>query len=102
MKLGLDYWNYLGEALQADAFTEFAAAFIRAAVRASTEAPSQSGVVLLPDLQEIASLDAVPANYNVALLQRSQLAWLFLVAAHYCDELQDGRSSSEHSVTTSP
>jgi hypothetical protein len=41
------------------------------------------------DLDEIISLEPVPKNFNVSILQRSQLEWLFFFARHFCDELLD-------------
>jgi hypothetical protein len=33
------------------------------------------------------SLAVVPKDYNVSILQRSQLEWLFFFARHFCDDL---------------
>jgi hypothetical protein len=85
VKHGSEYWGYLGQALSADAFIEFAAAFVRASVRASLDNTQQA--ILLRDLAEITDLTHVPAAYNVGLLQRSQLAWLFMFVSYYCDRL---------------
>jgi hypothetical protein len=30
-----------------------------------------------------------PQDFNVSILQRSQLQWLFFVARHFCDALVD-------------
>ena len=81
VKHGSEYWGYLGQALGADAFIEFAAAFVRASLDNTQQA------VLLRDLAEITDLTHVPAAYNVGLLQRSQLAWLFMFVSYYCDRL---------------
>ena len=43
----------------------------------------------IADLHEIVSTATVSRDYNVSLLQRSQLPWLFLIARHFCDKLVD-------------
>jgi hypothetical protein len=41
------------------------------------------------DLPQIISLRSVPDDFNPALLQRSQLEWLFFFARHLCDVLTE-------------
>ena len=89
VKHGSAYWEYLGQALGADAFVEFAVAFVRASVRVASDLPIAQQQILLNDLADIANVTHVPAAYNVSLLQRSQLAWLFMFASYYCDKLEE-------------
>lgn len=72
VRLGLDWWNYLGGQ---DTWIEVSVAFIRACIQPATDVLEADG--------------PVPADFNVAVLQRSQLEWLLLAAKHYCDELTD-------------
>ena len=41
----------------------------------------------ISDLAEIVSTRNVPEAFNSALLQRSQIPWLFFLARHFCDSL---------------
>jgi hypothetical protein len=54
------------------------------------------------DLEEIVSLDPVPKNFNVSILQRSQLEWLFFFARHFCDELVDEDLTQGRRIKTGP
>jgi hypothetical protein len=40
-------------------------------------------------MSSIVSTSGVREAYNVSLLQQSQLPWLFLMARHFCDVLND-------------
>ena len=33
--------------------------------------------------------DGVPNEFNVGILQRSQIEWLFFLASHFCDQLTE-------------
>ena len=72
VRLGLDWWNYLGGS---DTWIEVSTAFIRACIQPATDDPQRTG--------------PAPQDFNVAILQRSQLEWLMLAATHYCDTLMD-------------
>ena len=72
VRLGIDWWDYLGGP---DTWIEVSAAFIRACIQPATD-----------DLQVA---EPVPPDFNVAILQRSQLEWLVLAARHYCDTFVD-------------
>lgn len=67
---------------------EVCAALIRACVRPTAEETPQH-TFTISDLPDIVSLTPVPNEYNVGLLQRSQLEWLFFLARHFCDVLSD-------------
>jgi hypothetical protein len=87
IRLGIDLWNYIGGG--ASTFVELCAALIRACIAPVIVAPAADYQYTIVDLPEIISLASVPQAYNVALLQRSQLEWLFFFGRHFCDELRD-------------
>lgn len=86
VRVGCDLWNHIAQ--HEYAFVEICVALIRACVAPSDTDPEDYQYVIT-DLREIISLDVVPADYNVSVLQRSQLEWLFFVARHFCDTLLD-------------
>lgn len=84
IRIGIELWNYIaGSEL---AFLEMCVALIRACVSPSDTQPSDHEFTIV-DLEEIISLEPVPSDFNVSILQRSQLEWLFFLARHFCDEL---------------
>ncbi|MGD9126300.1 MAG: PmeII family type II restriction endonuclease [Planctomycetia bacterium] len=84
IRIGIDLWNYIaGHTL---AFMELCTALIRACV-ISTNSQSINHNFTIADLADIVSLRCVPDDFNVSILQRSQLEWLFFFARHFCDEL---------------
>lgn len=85
IRIGVQLWNYIGG--QPTTFTELCVALIRACIT-PTDADPDNYNFLISDLPQIISLDSVPDDFNVAILQRSQLEWLFFVARHFCDEIQ--------------
>jgi len=85
VRIGLDWWHHLGGDL---CFIEVFTALIRACVNVGT-ADANTYQYTIRDLGEIVSTHRVREEYNVSLLQRSQLPWLFLMARHFCDELVD-------------
>jgi hypothetical protein len=88
VKIGVDLWEHIGRTgIQVEtAFVEICAALIRSCVAPGEPTPPDF-VATIANFDNVIALDAVPDNYNVAILQRSQLEWLFLIAAHFCDEL---------------
>jgi hypothetical protein len=66
---------------------ELCVALIRACVTPSDAEP-QGYEFTISDLKNIIALDSVTDDYNVAILQRSQIEWLFFFARHFCDELR--------------
>lgn len=85
VRIGVDWWDYLGGDTCA---MELWVALIRACVTPDTE--FQYGVGeqhVMSDLGDIVSTSAVAANYNVRVLQKSQIPWLFFIARHFCDAL---------------
>ena len=85
VRIGSDWWAYLGGER---CLVELCAAMIRACVcPGDADAPDQTYTI--SDLAQIVSTVNVPADFNVAILQRSQLPWLFFLARHFCDSLED-------------
>ena len=85
VRIRIDLWNYFGGSSRA--FVEMASAVIRACISPSDTQPADHTFVIA-DLPAIISLETVPQGYNVSLLQRSQLEWLFFFARHFCDVLE--------------
>lgn len=85
VRIGLDWWQHLGGDL---CFIEVFTALIRACVHVGT-ADTNAYQYTIKDLGEIVATGRVCEQFNVSLLQRSQLPWLFLMARHFCDELID-------------
>lgn len=85
VRIGLDWWEHLGGP---NCFVEVFSALIRACINPGTADPSAHRY-LISDLHDIVSTASVGRDYNVSLLQRSQLPWLFLIACHFCDELTE-------------
>ncbi len=87
VRIGIDLWNYIaGHEL---AYMEICTSLLRACVK-----PSEGGTgkrsYTISDLEEITSLAGIPPTFNVKILQRSQLEWLFFFARHFCDEITTG------------
>ena len=85
IRIGLDWWRHLGGKL---CFVEVFTALIRACINAGA-ADSHDYDYMIADLGDITDISCVEAGYNVSLLQRSQLPWLFLMAKHFCDSFTD-------------
>lgn len=83
IRIGLDWWRHLGGQ---HCFMELCTALIRACVRVGRYDASRRYRIL--DLEQIVSTQTIPAEYNVGLLQRSQLEWLFFLARHFCDSIE--------------
>ena len=83
VRIGIDWWTYLGGPM---AFMELICSLIRACVSPAPTAANNVQYVI-SDLKDIVALDTIPKGYNVSLLQRSQLEWLFFLASHYCDTI---------------
>jgi hypothetical protein len=88
IRIGDDFWKYLGG--NDKAFIELCTALIRACVLPGNEC-SETNNYLISDLKDIVNIESVPEDYNVSLLQRSQLEWLFFFARHFCDEIKMGQ-----------
>ncbi|WP_373651408.1 PmeII family type II restriction endonuclease [Schlesneria sp. DSM 10557] len=87
IRIGIELWNHIaGEDV---GFMELAVALIRACIL-PTEVEPEDYHFTITDLKKVISLDGVPTSFNVAMLQRSQLQWLFFFAFHFCDSLESG------------
>ncbi|HEX7378423.1 MAG TPA: hypothetical protein VF278_14995, partial [Pirellulales bacterium] len=84
VRIGVDLYDYI--AGNHRAFVEICAALIRACIVPSDVRAADHQFTIV-DLASIVSIDSVPEDFNVGILQRSQLEWLFFVARHFCDEL---------------
>lgn len=85
VRVGTDWWEYLGGTTCS---LEVWTALIRACVMPG-ELDEPNHAYAISDLREIVSVGLVAPEYNVSLLQHSQLPWLFFVARHFCDALVD-------------
>ncbi|MFA4987530.1 MAG: PmeII family type II restriction endonuclease [Candidatus Brocadiia bacterium] len=85
VRIGTDWWQHLGGPT---ALIEVLVALIRASVIPSEPEPANYPYQV-SDLGSIVCLDGIPVGYNVSLLQRGQLQWLFFLLSHYCDRLTD-------------
>ncbi|MDQ6959311.1 MAG: PmeII family type II restriction endonuclease [Mariprofundaceae bacterium] len=83
VRIGLDWWHHLGGEL---CFIEVFTALVRACISAGAS-DSDSYQYTISDLNEIVTTLGVREEFNVSLLQRSQIPWLFLTARHFCDAL---------------
>ena len=83
VRVGLDWWNHLGDEF---CFVEVFTALIRACINAGVS-DSKSYQYIISDLKDIVSTTSIKEDFNVSLLQRSQIPWLLLMAYHFCDEL---------------
>ncbi|MBK7930027.1 MAG: hypothetical protein IPJ98_21895 [Bryobacterales bacterium] len=86
IRIGTDLWNYFGG--KGSTFVELSAALIRACISPSDTQPMDYKFTIA-DLPQIISLASIPNSYNVSLLQRSQLEWLFFFSRHFCDEIRE-------------
>lgn len=85
VRIGLDWWEYLGGEF---CFVEVMTALIRSCISPGV-ADVEGFNYQIGDMGSIVSTSVVCETYNVSLLQQSQLPWLFLMARHYCDVLND-------------
>jgi hypothetical protein len=85
VRIGADWWAHLGGET---CLVEVCAALIRACVQAGTADP-ENYKYTISDLGDIVSTKSVPLDFNVSIMQRSQIQWLFFIARHFCDSLVD-------------
>jgi hypothetical protein len=83
VRIGKDWWKYLGGD---NCLTELFVALIRACVIPKSEDPINYSY-LMSDLHDIVNTSFVPTGFNVAIMQKSQLPWLFFLARHFYDDL---------------
>lgn len=83
VRVGLEWWDYLGGP---NTWLELCVALIRACViPAGPRDPRPEYAII--DLPQLLDLSGLPVDYNVSLLQGSQLEWLLFLSRHFCDEL---------------
>lgn len=83
VRIGIDWWTYLGGK---DAWIEMCLALIRACISAAPtriDAPEY----LISDLASILDTSGLPQDFNVAIIQQSQIEWLLFLARHFADGL---------------
>ena len=85
VRIGTEWWAHLGGS---HTLMETMCALIRACVTPASSA-EKGAAYTISDLGEIISIEGVPDDYNVSLLQRSQIQWLFFLARHYCDRIEE-------------
>ena len=85
VRIGSDWWLHLGGE---HCFVEVMTALIRACISPGV-ADGRDFAYAISDMRSIVSTSVVRETYNVSLLQKSQLPWLFLMARHFCDILND-------------
>lgn len=84
IRIGKDWWDYLGTN---HCFMEMCAALIRACVTPA-DSMNEDRDFIISDLPQIVSTKMVSKDFNVSILQKSQLEWLFFFARHFCDEIK--------------
>ncbi len=85
IEIGLNWWYKLGGKY---GFIELCIAMIRACVGLG-DSDEQDYNYTISDLGDITSTAILSNQFNVSILQISQIPWLFLLARHFCDEFQD-------------
>jgi hypothetical protein len=71
---------------------ELAVALLRSCIKPA-DGKDRKAAYTISDLADIVSLSDIPTAFNVKILQRSQLEWLFFFARHFCDQLELGDTS---------
>ncbi|MCE0498561.1 MAG: hypothetical protein LV481_11505 [Methylacidiphilales bacterium] len=83
IRIGEAWWKYLGGET---CLTEVISALIRACI-VPGRLPEKPSKFTISDFGAVVGMEEVPISFNVGLLQRAQIPWLFLIANHFCDEL---------------
>lgn len=81
VRVGIEWWDYLGGA---DTWLEVCCALIRACV-SPVAVPHHAPTYSIYDLHGILDMSGLPAGYDVAILQKSQLEWILFLARHLAD-----------------
>ena len=84
VRVGLEWWEYLGGPL---AWLEVGCALIRACI-VPTSAPASGNHVIAEVAHVVDLAGIVRHDFNVSVLQRSQLEWLLFLAYHFTDVLE--------------
>ena len=83
IRIGKDWWDFLGGPT---CLVELCVALIRACVQPGVMDPADHKYTI-SDLSQIVSMSPVPAHFNSALIQQSQIPWLFFLMRHFGDSL---------------
>ncbi|MGF6726722.1 hypothetical protein P3T43_006112 [Paraburkholderia sp. GAS41] len=83
IRIGKEWWDFFGGE---QFLVELCIALIRACVTPG-DADPQNQQYDISDLAQIVSTADLDPGFNVALLQREQVPWLFFLARHFCDQL---------------
>lgn len=83
VRVGIEWWNYLGGE---NAWLEVCIAMIRACILSDSPRTDVPDYVI-SDLEAILDSSGLPSDFNVAILQHSQIEWLLFLARHFCDGL---------------
>ena len=84
IRIGQDWWVYLGGKF---GLLEMIVSLIRATIK-PISMPKKSSYII-SDLTDICSIDNLDKDYNISLLQKSQLEWFLLTLYHFCDKLEE-------------
>lgn len=84
IKIGYDWWQYLGGQY---GLLELVIALIRATI-VPEKFESSDYVYTISDVKSIIDVSKVPEDFNISILQRSQLEWLYFILYHFCDEFE--------------
>jgi hypothetical protein len=85
IRVGKTWWDFLGGET---CLVELCVALIRACISPG-DIDADDQIYAISDLADIVSTRSVSPTFNSALLQRSQIPWLFFLARHFCDSLTD-------------
>ncbi|MDR1360336.1 MAG: hypothetical protein LBJ82_05065 [Deltaproteobacteria bacterium] len=86
VRVGSEWWEYLGGDT---CLLELATAMVRSCVTISCNTHEVNHEYRISNLGEIVSMGTISKDYNVSLIQRPQIPWLFFFAQHFCDTLQN-------------
>lgn len=86
IRIGLQWWEHLGGATCP---FELASALIRSCVVVNPHFGNEEISYSICDIASIISLEQILSNYNISILQKSQMPWLFFFMYHFCDALLD-------------
>ena len=84
VRIGLQWWEHLGGKTCP---LELATALIRSCVVANPKLDNEAPSYSICDLADIISMEQVSQNYNISILQKCQIPWLFFFMYHFCDDL---------------
>ena len=83
VRVGIEWWEYIGGR---DAWIELCCALIRACIMPVSGLRSTC-TYTISDLSDILDMSMLSTDYNVSILQNSQLEWLLFLARHFSDGL---------------